>query len=39
MAEKKLQVDSPISIVDKGTPSTSNLPKGSIAIEKIKIII
>lgn len=36
MAEKKLQVDSPISIVDKGTPSTSNLPKGSIAIEKDK---
>ena len=36
MAEKKLQVDSPISIVDKGTPSTTNLPKGSIALEKDK---
>lgn len=31
-----IKLDSPISIVDKGTPSTSNLPKGSIAIEKDK---
>jgi hypothetical protein len=36
MAEVTIKLDSPISIVDKGTPSTSNLPKGSIAIEKDK---
>lgn len=36
MAEVTIKLDSPISIVDKGTPSTSNLPKGSIALEKDK---
>lgn len=36
MAEVTIKLDSPISIVDKDTPSTSNLPKGSIAIEKDK---
>lgn len=36
MAEATIKLDSPILIVDKGTPSTSNLPKGSIAIEKDK---
>lgn len=36
MAEVTIKLDSPISIVDKGTPSTTNLPKGSIALEKDK---
>lgn len=36
MAEVTIKLDSPISIVDKGAPSTSNLPKGSIALEKDK---
>ena len=36
MAEVTIKLDSPISIVDKGTPSTSNLPNGSIALEKDK---
>lgn len=36
MAEVTIKLDSPISIVDKGTPSTSNLPKGRIALEKDK---
>lgn len=36
MAEVTIKLDSPISIVDKGTPSTSNLPSGSIALEKDK---
>ena len=31
-----IKLDSPISIVDKGTPSTTNLPKGSIALKKDK---
>lgn len=36
MAEVTIKLDSPISIVDKGTPSTTNLPNGSIALEKDK---
>lgn len=36
MAEVTIKLDSPISVVDKGTPSTSNLAKGEIAIEKDK---
>lgn len=36
MAEVTIKLDSPISIVDKGTPSTTNLPKGSIALGKDK---
>lgn len=36
MAEVTIKLDSPISIVDKGTPSTTNLPKGSIALKKDK---
>lgn len=36
MAEVTIKLDSPISIVDKGTPSTSNLPSGSIALKKDK---
>ena len=36
MAEVTIKLDSPISVVDKGTPSTSNLPNGSIALEKDK---
>ena len=36
MAEVTIKLDSPISIVDKGTPSTTNLPNGSIALEKNK---
>lgn len=36
MAEVTIKLDSPISIVDKGTPSTANLPKGSIALKKDK---
>lgn len=36
MAEVTIKLDSPISVVDKGTPSTSNLVKGEIAIEKDK---
>lgn len=36
MAEVTIKLDSPILIVDKGTPSTTNLPKGSIALEKDK---
>lgn len=36
MAEVTIKLDSLISIVDKGTPSTTNLPKGSIALEKDK---
>lgn len=36
MAEVTIKLDSPISVVDKGTPSTSNLAKGEMAIEKDK---
>ena len=36
MAEVTIKLDSPISIVDKGTPSTSNLSSGSIALKKDK---
>lgn len=36
MEEVTIKLDSPISIVDKGTPSTTNLPNGSIALEKDK---
>lgn len=36
MAEVTIKLDSPISIVDKGTPSTTNLPNGSVALEKDK---
>lgn len=36
MAEVTIKLDSPILVVDKGTPSTSNLAKGEIAIEKDK---
>lgn len=36
MAEVTIKLDSPISIVNKGTPSTSNLPSGSIALKKDK---
>lgn len=36
MAEVTIKLNSPISIVDKGTPSTTNLPNGSVALEKDK---
>ena len=36
MAEKKLQVDSPVKVITSGTkPTIENLPKGSIAVGRV----
>ncbi len=36
MAEKKLQVDSPVKVITSGAkPTTENLPKGSIAVGRV----